>query len=418
MPLEKIKDAIEKVLDRKEVVRGRGEESTKQAMILPMLEALGYDIWNPSEVCPEVEADTTVRKGSQKEKVDYAIILGGVPRIFIEAKSLDESLDGHHGQLKRYFNTTTTVSLGILTNGIEYRFFTDTREQNIQDDEPFFTVNFESVDQGLDVLARFQKSVFSAEAIREFATELNYTSKMIKFLSHEIDIRDGDLSEEFVRWILGSKGMYEGRVTTNVVDRFKPIAKDSLQRVIRKIVRRTVAAIDMEVSSAQEGEASEEDCDETISLVENKEGEDAIIRKGENITDEELQAFAIVKEQFDNSALANATIYEPAARKDIDVEIGYRDTSTYFNIYFNKPSWWNLRLSLESKIKWIGVDVEEDVASALIPDSFVRLKPSAISKVRIQINSVEDIHALNRVIFASFEKTISDRDSFRIKDSS
>ena len=31
-----------------------GEEATKQALILPFLSALGYDVWEPREVQPEV----------------------------------------------------------------------------------------------------------------------------------------------------------------------------------------------------------------------------------------------------------------------------------------------------------------------------------------------------------------------------
>jgi len=34
-----------------------------------MLDALGYDIWNPCEVCPEYAADTAIKKAGQKEKV-------------------------------------------------------------------------------------------------------------------------------------------------------------------------------------------------------------------------------------------------------------------------------------------------------------------------------------------------------------
>ncbi|MDQ7075299.1 MAG: hypothetical protein Q9O24_09150 [Gammaproteobacteria bacterium] len=68
MSIEEIKTAVEKILPRLELVKGKGEEATKQAMVLPMIEALGYDIWNPSEVCPEFEADTAVKKEWSKRK--------------------------------------------------------------------------------------------------------------------------------------------------------------------------------------------------------------------------------------------------------------------------------------------------------------------------------------------------------------
>ena len=137
MSIERIKVVSNNILNRLPAVRNKGEEATKQAMVLPMLDALGYDIWNPSEVCPEYDADFAIKKAGQKERVDTAILLSNTPRIYIEIKSVDESLDGHEGQLARYFNATPAVTLGILTNGMEWRFFTDTGDPNVMDSQPF-----------------------------------------------------------------------------------------------------------------------------------------------------------------------------------------------------------------------------------------------------------------------------------------
>ncbi len=191
-PMDRLKSAVDKILGRLPNARGRGEEATKQSLVLPLLDALGYDIGNPAEVCPEYEADFAIKKYGQKEKVDLAVFLQDVPRIYVEVKSVDEPLDGHEGQLSRYFNATPTVSLAVLTNGIEYRFFTDTAEANVMDPRPFHTARFDALDQGLEVLARFQKSVFSPEAIREYARELNFTARIVDFLRDKLDLRDRD----------------------------------------------------------------------------------------------------------------------------------------------------------------------------------------------------------------------------------
>lgn len=123
MSFAKIKAVATQVLNRVPATRGKGEQATKQSLILPLLDVLGYDIWNPAEVCLEYDADFAIKKAGQKEKVDVAILLNGIPRIYIETKALDELLDGHEGQLARYFNATPSVTLGILTNGLEWRFF-------------------------------------------------------------------------------------------------------------------------------------------------------------------------------------------------------------------------------------------------------------------------------------------------------
>lgn len=114
------------------------EEMTKQTLIIPFLQVLGYDVFNPLEVRPEYIADFGKKKG---EKVDYAIFKDTSPIIFIEAKAVNEELNNHCAQLERYFNSSPNVRLAILTNGIEYRFFTDLDKSNIMDDNPFFKFN-------------------------------------------------------------------------------------------------------------------------------------------------------------------------------------------------------------------------------------------------------------------------------------
>lgn len=48
----------------------QNEEAAKTTLVLPFLRALGYDIFDPSEVKPEFTCDIATKKG---EKVDYAI---------------------------------------------------------------------------------------------------------------------------------------------------------------------------------------------------------------------------------------------------------------------------------------------------------------------------------------------------------
>ncbi|MBZ2165819.1 type I restriction endonuclease [Methanobacterium spitsbergense] len=105
---------------------------------MPFIKALGYNIFDPSEVVPEFTADIVGKKG---EKVDYAIMSKGNPIILIECKSINDNLDTEkHAQLFRYF-MGTEARFGILTNGIIYRFFTDIEKPNTMDSKPFFEFN-------------------------------------------------------------------------------------------------------------------------------------------------------------------------------------------------------------------------------------------------------------------------------------
>ncbi len=411
MSLDRMKDRLAQIQARVNNVKGKGEEATKQALVLPWLDALGYDIWNPDEVCPEFEADFAVKKAGQKEKVDLAICICGACRIFLEVKSADTVLDGHEGQLARYFNGVRSVCLGILTNGVEYRFFTDTGEPNMMDQVPFYTVRMDGFDLGIDVLSKFHKTVFSPESIREYATELNYTSKIVGFLRGELDIRNREPSEGLIRWILASEGMYDGRVIASVVDRFRPIVKNALQIVLKEVVRRSVAALDegvvapeTKVEPAPAVEAPHDGLTSEPPTVE-PEGRRAAISTSDN----EIAAFGIIKAQFDSSALADGIIFDAALKKDVPLELAYKDTTAYFGVYFNKPSQWFARLMMDTKAPWIGINLPADIAVPLLPAGVALLPPHAYAEVRVPITGPNDLHALNQVLFAAMKRVVEER---------
>lgn len=122
---------------RKRVEQVVGEEATKMALIQPFLSVLGYDVYDPTEVMPEYVADFATKKAGQFEKVDYALAINGTIVMLVEAKDRVQKAEAHDGQLSRYFNGLLKTKVAIVTNGIEYRFFTDLRDKNHMDKEPF-----------------------------------------------------------------------------------------------------------------------------------------------------------------------------------------------------------------------------------------------------------------------------------------
>ncbi|MCM5551362.1 type I restriction endonuclease, partial [Xanthomonas hortorum pv. pelargonii] len=114
------------------------EEATKNAMVMPLIQILGYNVFDPLEVTPEIVADVGIKKG---EKVDYAILRDGKPIILFECKKAGAELNiNHASQLFRYFHVTA-ARFGVLTNGLVYRFFTDLEQPNKMDEKPFFEFN-------------------------------------------------------------------------------------------------------------------------------------------------------------------------------------------------------------------------------------------------------------------------------------
>ena len=68
------------------------EEATKNAFIMPFIQMLGYDVFNPMEVVPEMDCDLIKKKG---EKIDYAIMKDGEPIMLIECKHWKQDLNLH-----------------------------------------------------------------------------------------------------------------------------------------------------------------------------------------------------------------------------------------------------------------------------------------------------------------------------------
>lgn len=153
---EELQKLSVQVIERKKHITN--EEMTKQAMIIPFLQVLGYDVFNPLEIKPEFTSDFGKKKG---EKVDYAIFKDDKPIIFIEAKAVTDNLDTHDSQLSRYFNATPEVKLAIITNGVLYKFFTDIDSNNVMDENPFATVNITDLSANdIEVLSKFRKDAF------------------------------------------------------------------------------------------------------------------------------------------------------------------------------------------------------------------------------------------------------------------
>lgn len=139
------------------------EETTKQALILPLLDILGFSAFDPTKVRSEYTSDFPGAKFG--ERVDYALFKLGVPVMFIEAKAFNQSLTNHCPQLSRYYNATPAVAIGAITNGREWRFFTDLVNKNIMDEKPFMTLHLDTPKPDLaQQLMRFHYDQFQVSA--------------------------------------------------------------------------------------------------------------------------------------------------------------------------------------------------------------------------------------------------------------
>lgn len=201
------------------------EEATKNAMVMPFIQILGYNVFDPLEVTPELISDVGTKKG---EKVDYAILKDGNPIILFECKKAGGDLNiNHAGQLFRYFHVTS-ARFGVLTNGLVYRFFTDLEQPNKMDEKPFFEFNIlDFKERDVEELKKFAKALFDLDTILTTANDLKYTRAIQNRLSEWM----GSPSEEFVRMVsselLGSK-----RFTPAIKDQFTLITKRAFEQLV------------------------------------------------------------------------------------------------------------------------------------------------------------------------------------------
>jgi predicted type IV restriction endonuclease len=226
--LKELGNRLSAVAKRLATIRGActNEESTKLHLILPVLAALGYDPSNPYEIYPEHAASFD---SSLNNRVDFAVLRDGVPIIAIECKKVGVDLVCERGQLRSYFNALQPVKLGILTNGVVWEFFVDSENPNIMDEEPFLTLDLETVaiggvsDELLQVLAEITKNAFAPSNIAEIAHVQLVRKRLRTALADELK----SPSEEFCRFALQKVGLKNVR-RAQIERHYGPMVKMAL----------------------------------------------------------------------------------------------------------------------------------------------------------------------------------------------
>lgn len=355
-----LKDQIKQIGDRVAKIKDQiaTEEATKNAFIMPFIQVMGYDVFNPVEVVPEFVSDIGTKKG---EKVDYAIFKDNTPILLIECKHWAQKLDLHDNQLLRYFNVTKT-RFGILTNGIKFRFYTDLVETNIMDEKPFLEFDITEIkDSQIEELKKFHKSYFDIANILSSASEMKYTGELKHIINNELK----SPGEEFVRFF--AQKVYPKKITSNVIFQFSDLVKKSIQHLITDMITdRLKSAIDKEneniiIAASTTVESSST---EVLSLADKD--------KTIETTPEEIEGFFIVKSIL-RTLVASSRIV-------------YRDAQTYFAILLddnNKKTICRLHLNRTKK--------------------YISTFDSAKKETKSEIQNLDDIYNFSEQLKATVE---------------
>ncbi|MFW6067214.1 MAG: type I restriction endonuclease [Myxococcota bacterium] len=332
---ERLKALAQRIPKTVELLETEG--ATKNALVMPFIQALGYDVFNPEEVVPEFVADVGIKKG---EKVDYAIKRNGEVIMILEAKPFGSDLSlSHSSQLFRYF-TVTTARIGILTNGRVYRFFTDIDAPNKMDERPFLEIDLLDLRENLLAeLRKLTKESFDLDDMLSAASELKYMQEVRRILERQMSAPE----EEFVRFFF-SRAYPSGRFTQANREQFTTIVQRAFQQFISdRVGERLRYALEREdrTSEAPTPSAGAAQADAAAS---DDEAERGIVT-----TEEELEGYRIVK------AIVCKVV--PSDR------IAHRDAKSYFAILLDdnnrKPI---CRLYFNTSNKYIGLlDADKNV---------------------------------------------------------
>lgn len=349
------KDSILRLADRikKQKDAIQTEEGTKNAFIMPMIAVLGYDIFNPFEVVPEMDCDLT-KKG---DKLDYAIMKDERAILLIECKHCKQNLNLHSAQLSKYY-AASNARFGVLTNGVEYRFYTDLDKANIMDEKPFLAIDLLNLsDADIDQLRKFCKSSYNESEILCTAKELQIAIQIRDILNRNIQ-SPGD---EFTRYFV--KCINEGKSSQKLIEQYKPIVKKTIESIINDTI-----SSQMKIS---------------VQNVDTTDIRDDI-NENTTITQERLDAYNIIKDIL---------------RDKYDVnEISYTSFKGYLLLWIGHEYWWICRLSLKPYSKRI----------SFITENRTEYK-------WIQIQSINDLELYTENIKKAFDIAFSNREQYNNK---
>jgi hypothetical protein len=246
--------------------------------------------------------------------VDWGFKVGGNFAFFVEAKEAGKRLSGYDEQLADYFAKDPNVKLGILTNGVQWRFFTDIENANVMDKEPFASWDILGDEPApVDVITLLQKSQFNPELIRTYGQRQHAQNLLIRELNRLLEP-----SSEFTK--LAVANIETRNLTAAVVENWKPIVANAINEWAKQRM----------LSSVLAAPATTVPLNDQAKVV---------------TTQEELDAFEQIRK-----------ILGP------ERPIAYEDSAAYFKVHLaEKRTWVFARLQLDRKnpLVWVPLPVAQ-----------------------------------------------------------
>ena len=280
------------------------EEKTKNALLLPFLDVLGYDPFN----IQEVEPGHAVGLNGDVTRVDYAVNIDGTPAMLFQCEEANADLGAFSSNpLYRHFGDSES-NIVVRTNGLDYRFYADFGTEGQVDSRPFLQFNLlDQEPEQITYLKRLTKPAFDTQKVLSAAFELKHTRLLQNYFVQQRE----DLDAHFVRFLAAQ--VCEGEVSEETLERFQPVVQKLLQRFDMETVDfedhappQTNKAETAHPEAPAEREPSDSEEDEgTAPHNENGEPEENGISE-EDLDDEELQGGGNIAKEFANKVVGES----------------------------------------------------------------------------------------------------------------
>jgi len=155
------------------------EENTKVKLVQPFIDLLGWDFYST-----DVQLEYTVQMGTQSSRVDYALMVGDTPVVFIEAKPARSDLsESDIRQLQSYMRQELSVDWGVLTNGRVFEILSVNGDDRRDGETSIATFDLDEVGENPEILEILTKDAIQSGRADEIARQLTETNRAIRRLT-------------------------------------------------------------------------------------------------------------------------------------------------------------------------------------------------------------------------------------------
>jgi hypothetical protein len=224
------------------------EAQTRMYLIEPLLEILGYSRIDERDMLTEINAGW----GQKNDKADLGLIVKGKePEIIVECKKYGKKLtDKEASQLNNYFINTKSSKIGILTNGLEWRFYTinEVEKESKLFQIPFLVIDFSEIDDSkIELFAQFHKNATDIKVILEEAQDFFFLQGFSDALTAELL----EPSDDFIKAIFSR--MAGKRMNDNIKDKLRSlINSNSIQLALPKLIEEESKSGNMIITTGEE----------------------------------------------------------------------------------------------------------------------------------------------------------------------